>query len=186
MMYIALATGGFHWSESPSRDAGEDVADDTGSKPNKRDRRKRHKGTAAIKGDIELTPAQRALQWRGPKVALPERSMDFASGATGDGADSLATHGRALTGSEINHVIQAQSQPVIDCIATARGDQEITAEITLRMLVNGAGEVEIMRVRAPRFTLDRGLASCLQSAVKAMHFPGTGAHTVVTVPYDLY
>jgi hypothetical protein len=137
-------------------------------------------GDGELGGAIEeiptLTEADRALVWKGDAVALPPRQIDMTS-------DSEA---RALDGGEINAVIRAQSEPMVACIAEARGTAELDARITVEMLVSGQGQVTKTRVRAPAYLFAHGFQACARKAAQALRFPATGAPTVVTAPYDLH
>lgn len=185
--------GAYAWLELPWRawlnedaaapDAG--VAAASAPKPDrerKRRRGRRPRGAAdaeiANAGDEipSLTAADRALVWKGDAVALPPRQIDMTE--SGDA--------RALDSGEIDQVIRSQSQPMIDCIAEARGQAELDARITLEMLVDGQGRVTKARVRAPAYLFAHGFHACARRAALGLRFPATGAPTVVTVPYDLH
>jgi hypothetical protein len=165
-------------------DAGVETAgkDEPGKRKRRRGRRPGagETGNGDFGGVVEdipvLTEADRALVWKGDAVALPPRQIDMAS-------DSEA---RALDSGEINAVIRSQSEPVVDCIAEARGNAELDARITVEMLVDGRGQVTKMRVRAPAYLFAHGFHACARRAVQGMRFPATGAPTVVTAPYDLH
>lgn len=123
-----------------------------------------------------LTEADRALVWKGDAVALPPRQIDMAS-------DSEA---RTLDSGEINAVIRSQSEPMVACIAEARGNAELDARITVEMLVSGQGQVTKLRVRAPAYLFAHGFHACARRATLGLRFPATGVPTVVTAPYDLH
>ena len=196
-LFLGAILGGasaYAWFEQPwhawltrdvaaMSDAG--VADAAEQEP--RSKRKRGRGRRASAGagaetdpagdDIPALPAaDRALVWKGDPVALPARQIDMA----GDG------DARALDSGEINAVIRSQSEPMIACIAGARGHAELDARITVEMLVNGDGQVTRMRVRAPAYLFARGFHACARTAAQRLRFPATGAPTVVTAPYDLH
>lgn len=159
-------------------DAGPEPVADQRKKRKKRNKRKRRAGGGEMLGDpiVELTAADRKLVWRGKKVELDAKEIDFA--AAGDGA-------RALDQSEINAGIASRSDQIIACITEARGNAELAATITLEALVEGNGRVSRSRVRAPKYLVDNGVHRCIQSEAKAMRFPSTGAQTVVSVPFNL-
>lgn len=164
-----------------SIDAGVELAaDDTKGKRGKRGRRgRRGQGDKVemqvIDERVQLSAADRKMVWRGPAVALPESSVDFSGGGGG----------RSLDQGEINDAVRARSSTISQCIADARGQAELAAQITLKFLVNGKGGVDKIRVHAPSYLLKNGLYDCAGSAVRRMPFPATGGHTVVTVPFDL-
>ena len=142
-----------------------------------KNRRKRRNEGPADDQTTELSEAQRRLVWRGDKVALPSREVDYASGEA---------EARSLSSGEINQVIKSKSQPVIDCIEEARGNALLKSAVTFELLVDGSGNVARSRVRAPAYLFERGFARCAKDAVRKLRFPATGGHTIVTAPYDLY
>ena len=161
-----------------SGDAGPEAVAKKRKKRKRRNKRRKRSGGGEILGDpiVELTAADRKLVWRGPRIALDDREMDF--GAGGDG-------GRALDQGEIDAGIATRSDAIVDCIAEARGYAELSATITLEALVEGTGRVSRSRVRAHQYLMDNGLAKCIQREAKAMRFAATGAQTVVSVPFNL-
>lgn len=162
-----------------SPDAGVEVAVKGKKKPRRPRKRRPRPGGDAIP---DLTTADRKMMWKGEAVKLPARSVDFA----GDGADSAGNAGRPLSGSEINQALQGQSSQMIACITQARGNAELQAKITLKMLVDGTGRVKKARVRAPAYLFAHGFYACARKAARAFRFPATGGHTVVDAPFDLY
>jgi len=124
---------------------------------------------------IVLTAADRKMMWKGPKVARPDKNMDFSEGGGG----------RVLNQGEIGDGVNSGQKRVVSCIAEARGQAELAANITLKFLVEAEGKVNKIRVQAPSYLFKQGLYPCIGSAVRSMRFPGTGAATVVTVPFDL-
>jgi hypothetical protein len=160
-------------------DAGIGEPDDS-AKGKKKRRKRGRRGNGEVELQeiderIQLTAADRKMVWRGPKIVLPEKNMDFASGGGG----------RNLDQSEISDGVTGGEKRLMSCIAEARGQAELAANITLKFLVNDHGGVGKVRVQAPSYLLKNGLYNCATSAVRAMRFPGTGAATVVTVPLDL-
>ena len=143
-------------------------------KRKKRRRRKRSSDTGPVDQIVELSAADRQLIWKGQAVRLPPKEVDFSG-------DS----GRVLNQSEIDDGIASGASAVARCIGDARGNAELSATITLKMLVGPNGKVSKRRVRAPRYLQDNGLFGCVSKATGRMRFAGTGAATVVTVPFDL-
>jgi hypothetical protein len=179
-VYLGLAkpwAGGEEATATVSADAGPELAT-KGKKRRKRRKRRKKAGSDGVLGDpiVELSAADRKLVWSGQRVALEPRDVDFASGDDG---------GRPLDQGEINAGISSRSDAVIDCIKEARGNAELSATITLRALVEGTGRVSRSRVRAPKYLVDNGVASCIRREAKSMRFAATGAQTVVSVPFDL-
>lgn len=162
-----------------SPDAGPEAVANKKQKKRRKKRRKRRRGGGdnEILGEpiVELSAADRQLKWRGPKVALAPRDMDFGSG----------DDGRSLNQSEIDSGIASRSAAIVECIKDARGNAELASTITLKALVEGNGRVSKARVKAPRYLIENGLARCIQREAKSMNFAATGAQTVVSVPFNL-
>jgi hypothetical protein len=159
----------------PANPAGDD------SKGHKKRRKRGRRGSHGqvelqeIDERIQLTAADRKMTWRGPKIVLPEKNMDFESGGGG----------RNLDQSEINDGVTGGQQRLMSCVAEARGQAELAANITLKFLVSAEGRATKLRLQAPSYLLKNGLYECAGAAVRSMRFPGTGAATIVTVPLDL-
>lgn len=122
---------------------------------------------------VQLTEADRRLEWRGDAVTLPPRKVDMASEA------------RPLDDGEINSVLSSQGAPVRDCVVSGATNTDLRASITVQLLVDGNGRVTRSRVRAPRYLLEKGLYACTQRALSRMKFPATGAPTQVSLPVEL-
>ena len=195
-MALGLVMGGvgtYAALEKPWQSDGEEVAsasldagtgkevEDPGKdrkKRRKRGRRGQGGGDPALQEideRIVLTAADRSMVWRGPKISLPEKNMDFSSGGGG----------RNLNQGEISDAVNGGQKRLISCVAEARGQAELAAKITLKILVEGNGNASKVRVQAPSYLMKHGLYPCASSAARAMRFPGTGAATIVTVPLDL-
>lgn len=125
---------------------------------------------------VVLTEADRRMEWRGDEVALPSTKMDMAGGE----------EGRALDGREIQSTFASDGQPVLDCIVKATGAAELKATVTVKLLVDPSGRPVKSRVHAPAYLFGNGLLACAKRAIGGLRFPATGAHTVVTQPFDLY
>ena len=165
------------------------VASDAGvSRPKKR-KRPRPPGApgqpgqtvAQIDSEIDepalppLTAADRALEWRGDDVALPPRSVDMAGGGEARGLDD----------GEINQTINSQAGGVRDCVVQGATNTDLSATITVKLLVDGHGRVTRSRIQAPRYLFEHGLLGCTQRALGRIHFPATGGATIVTLPVNL-
>lgn len=141
-------------------------------------------GTATAGADSEvedpppppLTAADRALEWRGEDVSLPPQHLDLAAG----GAQP-----RSLDDSEINQTITGQAGAVRDCVVQTATGAELSATITVKLLVDGRGRVTRSRIQAPHYLFEHGLLGCTQRALRGMHFPATGGATIVTLPVHL-
>jgi hypothetical protein len=123
-----------------------------------------------------LTAADRALEWRGDDVALPPRNIDMA----GAGAEA-----RSLDDAEINQVINGQTGGVRDCVVQGAMNTDLSATITVKLLVDGRGRVTRSRIQAPHYLFEHGLLACTQRALGRMHFPAAGGATIVTLPVNL-
>lgn len=124
---------------------------------------------------IELTAADRMLEWRGDAVALPPGRVDLG------GADDA----RPLDDGEIQGGIAGGSSAMVGCIKDAVGGAPLSAQVTMQMLVGGDGGVQKLRVRAPAYLHGNGLLACARRAARGFPFPGTGAATIVTAPFHL-
>lgn len=167
-------------SAAVAADAGvEPVARAGDGNKRRKKRRKRSGGGngSEVLGDpiVELSAADRQLVWNGPGVALSPRDVDMGS----------ADEGRSLDQGEIDQAVAASADAIVDCIKDARGNAELAATITMKALVEGTGRVSKVRVRAPRYLIENGVASCIRSEANAMRFAATGAQTVVSVPFNL-
>jgi hypothetical protein len=138
--------------------------------------------TAAGDGEADdpppppLTAADRALEWRGDDVTLPPQNLDLSAG----GAQP-----RSLDDREISQTITSQASGVRDCVVQIATGTDLTATITVKLLVDGRGRVTRGRIHAPHYLLEHGLLTCTQRAVARMHFPATGGATIVTLPVNL-
>ncbi len=164
-------------------DAGQEAGEPTEGKRRGKRRGKKGKrpgttedvGLQVIDERVQLTAADRKVVWKGPAVVLPERNLDMSSGGGG----------RSLDQGEIRSAVSGGQRGLMKCIADARGQAELAANITLKFLVKGDGSIGALRVRAPSYLLNNGLHACTIGAVRKMRFPSTGGATVVTVPLDL-
>ena len=123
-----------------------------------------------------LGEADRRLEWRGDEVALPAQKLDLTAGGK---------EVRGLDDGEIQSTISGQAGGVRDCVVQGATNTDLRAEITIKMLVDGTGKVVRSRFQAPHYLLEHGLLPCSQRALGRMHFPATGAPTVVTLPVNL-
>jgi hypothetical protein len=148
------ATPGGDSDDQAWRDQG-DVVEDTGPAP------------------IQLSAADRALEWRGDDVSPPPRKMDMSNDA------------RALNDSEIRSVISGESSDAQHCVVQANGNADLKATITVKMVVDGQGRVQHSKLQAPHYLFEHGLLACIKPALAAMRFPATGLPTLVTMPINL-
>jgi hypothetical protein len=88
-----------------------------------------------------------------------------------------------LTQGEIDGAVATQADGIIRCITDARGEAEVSGEITAGMLVDAKGSVARTRVEAPAYLMKRGLGTCVRPLLAQVRFPAPGRETVVTVPF---
>ncbi len=157
------------------------VASPEGKKKKNRGGKRRAQG-GAVDDEVETEPpppdlsaADRETVSRGPRIQLPARSVDL-----GD-SDS----GRSLDSGEIDAALSGSSGPMQACVNRAIAGAELRGQATLEMLVGGDGNVQKVRVSAPRWLIDHGFAECATSAARRLRFPATGAPTIVEAPFHL-
>ena len=124
---------------------------------------------------VQLSAADRALEWRGDDTSPGKTTLDM-----GNGAES-----RSLENGEIQSVISSQSGPAQNCIVKAAANTDLSGSFTVKMVVEGNGRVARSRLQAPHYMFTQGVLGCVQGAVKTMKFPATGAPTLVTLPVSL-
>lgn len=124
---------------------------------------------------VVLTAADRALETRGDDVALPAQRIDMAGGS----------EARPLDDGEISATLSSQSGAVRDCVVQAATGTELSATITIQMVVDGGGRVIKTRIEAPHYLFGQGLYACASRALRALRFPATGAPTRVSFPVHL-
>jgi len=122
---------------------------------------------------VQLSAGDRALEARGDDVTLPARTIDMAGG-----------NARPLDDSEINAGV-GQAHAVRSCVVAGATNTDLRATITVQMVVDGNGHVTRSRIEAPHYMMEHGLVGCIQRAVRGLHFPATGAPTLVTFPVNL-
>jgi hypothetical protein len=148
-------SGGGDSDDQAWRDQGDAIEDSGGAAP------------------VQLSAADRALEWRGDDVSPPPRKLDMSS-------DS-----RTLDDGEIRSVIASQSGPAQHCVVQAAGNAELKATITVKMVVDGQGRVQRSKLQAPHYLFEHGLIGCIKGALAEMKFPSTGLPTLVTMPINL-
>jgi len=124
---------------------------------------------------VQLSGADRALEWRGDGVALPPTKIDMAGGRDP----------RPLDDGEIHAGISGGATAVQACVVQGATNTDLKASIALEMVVDASGKVIKSRIQAPHYLQEHGLLDCARRAIGKMHFPGTGAATLVTLPVTL-
>lgn len=195
-MYLALRPPWGHGGTTPPADAGvvAKAQVDAGVTKPKKKRPRHHAGGnpgTATSGDeqgwgsadyveetepqlVQLTAADRAMEWRGDDTTRPTQKIDM-----GGGAES-----RSLDDGEIRSAIDSQSGPAQQCVVTAATNTNLNGQISVKLVVDGNGHVIKSKVQAFHYMFEHGLLGCLQRAVGKMKFPATGASTLVTMPIN--
>jgi hypothetical protein len=122
---------------------------------------------------VKLTPADRELEWRGDDTTKPAQTIDM------NGADT-----RSLDDGEIRSTISDQSGPTQSCVMQAATNTDLKGTITVRMIVDGKGNVTKSKIQAPHYMFEHGVLGCIQGAVRHMKFPAAGQYTLVTMPIN--
>jgi hypothetical protein len=125
---------------------------------------------------VQLSAADRGMEWRGDDTTPPKQSIDMNSNA----------ESRSLDNGEIQSTISSQSAGVQSCVVKAASNTDLSGTITVKMVVDGNGRVTRSRVQAPRYLFSQGLLACAQGALRSWKFPATGAPTLVTLPVNLF
>jgi hypothetical protein len=199
-MYLALRPPWGHGGTTPPADAGVVAmapADAGVAKPKKK--RPRHHasgnnpggGGGTTTGDeqgwgsadyieetepqlVQLTAADRAMEWRGDDTTRPTQKIDM-----GGGAES-----RSLDDGEIRSTIDSQSGPAQQCVMAAATNTNLNGQISVKLVIDGNGRVIKSKVQGFHYMFEHGLLGCIHSAVGKMKFPATGASTLVTMPIN--
>jgi hypothetical protein len=124
---------------------------------------------------VQLSAADRGLEWRGDDTSPPKQTLDMNSNA----------ESRSLDNGEIQNAISSYSSGVQSCFVRAATNTDLAGSFTVKMVVEGSGRVSRSRVQAPRYMFSQGLLSCVQSQLRSWRFQATGAPTLVTVPINL-
>jgi hypothetical protein len=122
---------------------------------------------------VQLTAADRALEWRGDDVSPPPRKIDMSSDA------------RPLEDGEIQSTISSQSGAAQSCVVQAATNAPLTGTITVKMVIDAQGHVSRSKLQAPHYLFEHGLLACMKGALGKMKFPATGMPTLVTMPINL-
>jgi len=193
-MYLALRPpwGGHDTTTAAPNRVAEVVTPDAGvAKPKKKRVRHRPPGGGTTSGDeqgwgsgdyveetevqlVQLSAADRALEWRGDDTSRPPQKIDMAGG----------TEARSLDDSEIRSTIDSQSGAAQSCVVSGATNTDLKGTITIKMIVDGNGRVTKSKVQGFHYMFEHGLLGCMQRAVGHMKFPATGASTLVTMPVN--
>lgn len=194
-MYLALRPPWGHGGTTPPADAGlvaAAPADAGVAKPKKKGHRHRPAGAGSTtsgddqgwgSGDyveetepqlVQLTAADRVLEWRGDDTSRPAQKIDMSNG----------TEARSLDDNEIRSTIDGQSGAAQQCVMTAATNTNLAGTISIKLVVDGSGHVSKSKVQAFHYMFEHGLLACMQRAVGKMKFPATGGSTLVTMPIN--
>jgi hypothetical protein len=184
-MYLALRPpwGGHATTRSDAGVVAEVVTPDAGVAKAKKKRHHRNPGGPTVGGDeqgwggsdyIELSAADRVLEWRGDDTTRPPQKLDMANGA----------ESRSLDDGEIRSTIDGQSGPAQSCVVTSAQNTNLSGTITVKLVVDGSGHVIKSKLQAFHYMFEHGLLACMQRAVRGMKFPATGSSTLVTMPVN--
>ena len=121
---------------------------------------------------VQLSAADRALEWRGDDVSPPPRKIDMSSDA------------RALSDDEIRSTISSQSSAAQQCVMQGATNTDLKGTITVKLVVDEHGRVSRSKLQAPHYLFEHGLLACMRGALGGMHFPATGMPTLVTMPIN--
>jgi hypothetical protein len=197
-MYLALRPPWGHGGQTPPADAGivaQAPVDAGVPKPKKKGHRHRPAGGApgsTTSGDeqgwgsadyteetepqlVQLTAADRAMEWRGDDTTRPPQKIDMSSG----GAEA-----RSLDDGEIRSTIDSQSGAAQTCVVQSATNTNLSGTISVKLVVDGTGHVIKSKVQGFHYMFEHGLLACVQRAVARMKFPATGASTLVTMPIN--
>src|SRR5580704_12102677 len=123
---------------------------------------------------VQLSAADRVLEWRGDDTSRPPQKIDMANG----------TESRSLDDGEIRSTIDSQSGPAQSCVMAGATNTDLKGTITIKLVVDGNGRVIKSKVQAFHYMFEHGLLGCMQRAVGGMKFPATGTSTLVTMPVN--
>ncbi|MFT3699198.1 MAG: AgmX/PglI C-terminal domain-containing protein [Kofleriaceae bacterium] len=123
---------------------------------------------------VQLTAADRQKESRGDDVTPGAQKIDMANGADG----------RKLEQGEIESTISSQSAAAQQCVMSSATNTNLAGTISVKLVVDGTGHVTRSKVEGFHYMFEHGLLACMQSAVKKMKFPATGAPTLVTMPIN--
>jgi hypothetical protein len=123
---------------------------------------------------VQLTAADRVLEWRGDDTTRPPQKIDMAGGG----------ESRSLDDGEIQSVISSQSGPVQSCVVASATNTNLAGTVNVKMIVEGNGHVTKSKVQGFHYMFEHGLLPCVQRAVGHLKFPATGASTLVTLPVN--
>ncbi len=123
---------------------------------------------------VQLTAADRAMEWRGDDTTPPKQKLDLGNGA----------EARSLDDGEIRSAIDSQSAATQQCVIAAAANTNLAGTINVKLVVDGTGHVTKTKLQAFHYMFEHGLLTCVKGATSRMKFPATGAFTLVTMPIN--
>ena len=125
---------------------------------------------------VQLSSADRAMEWRGDDTSPPKQKLDMSSNA----------ESRTLDNGEVQSGLSSISGGVQNCVMQAATNTDLAGTITVKMVVEGTGRVSRSRVQAQHYMFSQGLLACVKGQLARASFPATGAPTLVTLPVDFH
>jgi hypothetical protein len=142
--------------------------------PKERHRRARRGGDSAAAPEVHLQPGDDKMRAEGDALGRPER------------LDLSQPDAHELSQDELDGVFHGASPRIEKCITDALGDAPLeSGRVEVGFRVEKSGQVNRVRVEAPALLQRQGLNHCVRAAVTALHFPASGASSVVTYPFEL-
>lgn len=100
-------------------------------------------------------------------------------------AESGAGSERELRQEDIDAVFRPRQAAIVSCIDEARGNAQLEAIITVAFRIRRSGEVAGVRIEAPAYLINHGLADCVRRTVQPLRFPASAQAQVATYPFSL-
>ena len=139
-----------------------------------RHRRARRGGDSAAAPEIHLQPGDEKMRAEGDALGRPEH------------LDLSEPDAHELSQDDLDRGFHGASPRIEKCITDALGDAPLeTGRVEVGLRVEKSGSVNRVRVEAPALLQRQGLTRCVRAAVTQLHFPASGASSVVTYPFEL-
>jgi hypothetical protein len=197
LLVAALAFAGYLYWKPPAERKSMPTANgraDAGAVSKKKRRRARGAVRVARAGSPSAPPAETQVEPEPEPVKLA--AADLRMVAQGDDlsrpdvikmdlGDQRET--RELTQEDIDERFRSQESAILDCIMSARPDQEtyVPGRVTVKFRIQRAGTVRGVRVEAPAILQKGGLYSCIKRVVGQLRFPASGGSQIVSYPFTL-
>lgn len=199
LFVAALAFGGYVWWKERSAPQTPVVKDarDAGAPAKKKRRRARGATRVARAGGgqnperlvqapepdpepepIRLSAADLKVVGQGDDLSRPDvLRLDLAD----------TKESRELTQDDIDARFRAEESAILDCISSARPDQEtyVPGRVTVKFRIQRTGTVRGVRVEAPAILQKGGIYGCIKGVVGRLRFPASGGSQIVSYPFSL-